>query len=316
MHREYVWLYSSGLLIRQRCTAPHNSAPYRFDVVQLTMSTARHRPLGEDRIVMTPLAAEMHTIDDLVAPGRAAAIDLTIFVSSYNESEFIIATLDAIRETLRKVRKLTYEMIVIDDVSKDNSADLVEAYIREHPDDRIILRRNAVNRGLAQNYVDGAFLGKGKYYRLICGDNAEPEDTMLAVFSAIGEADMLIPYYVSFEGKSWLRRTLSNLYAAVINFVSGLRLHYYNGLAVHLRHNIMRWHPNTRGFGFQADIICMLAEQGFTMKEIPVRTVEMKKGGSAALTWKNFLSVAHTIMDIVVRRLANAVYRPVSRAYK
>src|SRR5262249_46638170 len=162
-------------------------------------------------------------------------------------------------------------------------------------------RRNGVNRGLAQNYVDGAFLGRGKYYRLICGDNAEPEDTMVKVFSSIGQADMIIPYYTSFEGKSWWRRRLSNTSAHIVNFVSGLDLHYYNGLAVHLRYNIMRWHPNTRGFGFQADIICMLADQGFTMKEVPVRTVELRTGASNAVTWKNVLSVGHTILDILVR---------------
>ena len=269
-----------------------------------------------DNFIMTPKAAETHTAAELAMPAHNSNIDLSIFVSCYNESEFIVQTLDAIRQALRTVGKVSYEIIVIDDVSKDNSAELVETYIKDHPDDRIILRRNAVNRGLAQNYVDGAFLGKGKYYRLICGDNAEPQDTMIAVFSAIGEADMLIPYYVSFEGKSAFRQQLTKVYAGIINLISGLKLHYYNGLAVHLRYNIMRWHPNTRGFGFQADIICMLHDLGFTMKEIPVRTVELKGGASQALTWKNILSVGHTIFDIVVRRVANRVYRPSKKSYR
>jgi glycosyltransferase involved in cell wall biosynthesis len=274
------------------------------------------RPPVGDKIVMTPLSAELHTVQDLAEPGQVAPIDLTIFVSCYNESEFIVGTLDAIRAALKKVGKVTYELIVIDDVSKDNSADLVEQYIKDHPEDRIILRRNGKNRGLAQNYVDAAFLGRGKYYRLICGDNAEPEDTMTAVFSAIGEADMIIPYYVSFEGKSAFRQQLTKVYAGIVNFVSGLKLHYYNGLAVHVRYNIMRWHPNTRGFGFQADIICMLADQGFTMKEVAVRTVELKKGASVALSYKNVLSVGHTIFDIMVRRIANKVYRPSKKSYR
>ena len=95
----------------------------------------------------------------------------------------------------------------------------------------------------------------------------------------------------------------------LVNFISGFRLHYYNGLAVHLRYNVMRWHPNTRGFGFQADIICMLLDQGFTFKEIPVRTIERKKGDLKALTFKNMLSVFHTLVDIVIRRISNRVYR-------
>ena len=212
------------------------------------------------------------------------------------------------RAALAEVGKSATRLIVIDDCSKDRSADIVEDYIRTHPDERILLRHNKVNRGLAQNYFDAAFIGKGKYYRLICGDDAEPLDTMVAVFREIGQADMLIPYYVSSEGKSLYRRMLSNTYSNLINFISGFRLHYYNGLAVHLRYNVMRWHPNTRGFGFQADIICMLLDQGFTYKEVPVRTIERKKGDSKALTFKNMLSVAHTIIDIIIRRIANKLY--------
>ncbi|MGE3303385.1 MAG: glycosyltransferase [Hyphomonadaceae bacterium] len=276
--------------------------------------TAASTPQAD--IVMTPRAAALHDAKALAAPGQEAPLDLTIFVSCYNESEFIVDTLKAIKTAIEKVGGLSYEIIVIDDVSKDNSPDLVEGYIRENPNERLVLKRNRVNRGLAQNYVDGAFLGKGKYYRLICGDNAEPEETMVAVFGAIGQADMIIPYYVSFDGKSWFRRKLSNMYAIIVNAISGLKLHYYNGLAVHLRYNIMRWHPNTRGFGFQADIICMLADQGFTHKEVAVRTVELKGGASRALTWKNILSVGHTLADIIVRRVANRVYRPGKHAYR
>ncbi len=99
------------------------------------------------------------------------------------------------------------------------------------------------------------------------------------------------------------------MYSRLINLISGFRLHYYNGLAVYLRYNVMRWHPNTRGFGFQVDIICMLLEQGFSYKEIPVRTVERKGGESRALTFKNMLSVAHTLLDIIIRRIANRVNR-------
>jgi len=72
---------------------------------------------------------------------------------------------------------------------------------------------------------------------------------------------------------------------------------------------VMRWHPNTRGFGFQADIICMLLEQGFSYKEVAVKTVERRDGRTNALNFKNMLSVAHTLIDLMFRRIANRVYR-------
>jgi len=58
-------------------------------------------------------------------------------------------------------------------------------------------------------------------------------------------------------------------YTFIINAITGNKIHYYNGLAVHLRHNVMRWHTNTRGFGFQAEILCLLIDLGFTHKQFP-----------------------------------------------
>jgi glycosyltransferase involved in cell wall biosynthesis len=262
----------------------------------------------DDAIVMTQAAAALHSAGELLTPGREAMVDLSIFVSCYNESEFILDTLETIVAACGQT-ELNFEIIVIDDVSKDNSAALVEGYIAKHPELKIILRRNGRNRGLAQNYVDGAFLGKGRYYRLICGDNAEPIDTITAVLSQVGKADMLLPYYVTAEGKSWFRRTLSAAFSKLVNLLSGNNIHYYNGLAIHTRHNVMRWHTITRGFGFQAEIICMLLAEGATYQEVAVRTVELKGGKSRALTLRNWLSVAHTLINVVMRRLSNWVYR-------
>jgi glycosyltransferase involved in cell wall biosynthesis len=260
-------------------------------------------------VSMTTAAAQHHDTAAVLSPGQEAPLDLTIFISCYNEEVYIVDTIETVRAAVKEVGGISYEIIVIDDCSTDRSLEIVREYIRTHPDDRILLRANKTNRGLAQNYFDAAFLGKGKYYRLICGDDAEPKDTMVAVLREIGKADMLIPYYVTSEGKSLYRRVISRAYTCLINAISGFRLHYYNGLAVHLRYNVMRWHPNTRGFGFQADIVCMLLDQGFTYREVPVKTVERKGGESRALTFKNMLSVTHTILDIIIRRISNRVNR-------
>ena len=233
---------------------------------------------------MTPAAAELHTADGVLAPGDDCPIDLTIFVSCYNETPYIIRTLDTLRGALAELN-FTYEIIVIDDCSRDGSADLVEDYIRANPTERLLLRRNKHNIGWAQNYIDGAFIGKGKYYRIVCGDASEPKDTMIKVFREIGNrryhhsllCDQCRPRLAS-------RLSVKRLYRVSSTSSADFTLNYYNGLPVHLRYNVMRWHSNTRGFGFQADIICLLLEQGFTFKEVPVFAVEQKGGKSTALS--------------------------------
>jgi glycosyltransferase involved in cell wall biosynthesis len=261
-------------------------------------------------VIMTPAAERLHSAEEASAPGQRAPLDLTVFISCYNEEQYIVPTIQTVSNALSEIRTISYEIIVVDDCSKDGSSALVRHYIAAHPDERVLLRTNRLNRGLAQSYLDAAFIGKGKYFRLVCGDNAEPQATMVAVFRELGKADMIIPYYVSSEGKSFYRRLISNAYTALVNLISGLQLRYYNGLAVHLRYNVMRWHSNTRGFGFQADIISLLLDQGFSFKEVPVKTIERRDSGSSnALTFKNMLSVAHTLVDLIFRRIANWVYR-------
>jgi dolichol-phosphate mannosyltransferase len=258
-------------------------------------------------ITMSEAARLLHDADRLTDPSGASLIDLSIFVSCYNEAPYIIGTLDTVRTAVHEA-SLSFEIIVIDDGSRDGSRELVRRYIDQHPEDKIILRANHTNKGLAQNYVDGAFLGVGKYYRLICGDNAEPKETIVSVLKCIGQADMIVPYYISSEGKGFKRELISKTYTGLINLITGNRIRYYNGLPVHLRHNVMRWHPNTRGFGFQAEILCMLIDLGFTFHQIPVVMVERREGQSNALTFRNMLSVAHTISEIFLRRLSNYVH--------
>jgi glycosyltransferase involved in cell wall biosynthesis len=240
-------------------------------------------------------------------PYDPAALDLTIFVSCYNEAPYIVDTLNTVCAAAREVG-LSFEVIVIDDGSKDNSRELVRDYIARHPEENLILRANHVNKGLAQNYVDGAFMGRGKYYRLICGDNSEPKETIVTVLKAIGEADIIIPYYLSNEGKGFRRELISKCYTALINLITGNKIRYYNGLPVHLRVNVMRWHSNTRGFGFQADLLCLLLDLDFSYREIQVVIVERREGRSNALTFRNLLSVGHTIFEIFTRRVSKWLY--------
>lgn len=254
-------------------------------------------------VTLSDSAQKIHRSEAICSPYDGNPLDLTIFVSCYNEEEYIYETLSTITKAMEIVGK-SYEIIVIDDGSKDKSVSLVRDFISKHGDINIILRVNKKNKGLAQNFVDGAFIGRGKYYRLICGDNAEPIETIVSVLKLMGEADIIIPYYVSAEGKSLYRRTVSKTYTKLINLVSGNKMEYYNGLQVHLRHNVMRWHPNTRGFGFQAGLLCLLLEIGFTYKQVPCITIEQRGGGGNAITWKNLRSVMHTIVSILMRRLA------------
>jgi Glycosyltransferases involved in cell wall biogenesis len=87
-------------------------------------------------------------------------IDITIMMTCYNERDLVVASIETVVSALEQ-STLTWELIVVDDVSSDDSVVQIQGYIDAHPDRPVRLHRNAVNRGLANNFVDGAFMGKG-----------------------------------------------------------------------------------------------------------------------------------------------------------
>jgi len=237
------------------------------------------------------------------------ALDITIVITCYNEEAFITDTIENVIGALREVGR-SYEVIVVDDVSRDNSVRKVREYMEKHPDYPITLKANEKNRGLASNYIDSAFFGTGKYFRLCCGDDCESKEVLVKIFRHIGEADMIIPYQIQTEvvGKTATRKYLSMIFTFLVNTLSGYKLIYYNGLAIHLRYNIMRWHPSSYGFGFQADIVTRLLDEGASYLQVPSSSIDRKGSASGALTMRNVLSVGHTLLEVAIRRLRRFLY--------
>jgi glycosyltransferase involved in cell wall biosynthesis len=240
------------------------------------------------------------------APHRAlernAEVDVSFFVACYNEEKNIVATLENLRSTMATAA-FTYEIIVVDDCSKDNSAEVVRRYQDSHVDMEIVLVCNPKNRGLARNFVEAAFLARGTHFKLVCGDNVDDPDSLKDTLNRIGAADVIIPYHKEIEGRSWARRTLSRTYTGLVNLLSGQSLHYYNGCAVYRTADVMRWHSRSSGFGFQADLVTRLLMQGATYVEVPIIGKERAGGTSTALKIRNWLSVGRTLFSILLQRL-------------
>lgn len=233
---------------------------------------------------------------------------ITLFVACFNEAENITATLDVVLEACSKAG-ISYEVLIIDDASVDGSVNVIKGYMSAHPDAPIRLHVNQKNMGLGENFAEAAFMGRGKYYRLVCGDNVEPVETLVKVFREIGKADIILSYRpADVAGKSLSRRLTSSAFTWLVNAISGYNIRYYNGLPIMKRRDVMRWQPNSHGFGFQADLVTRLLDRGATYIEVPVSAHEREKGKAKAINFRNFCSVAHSLLNIIIRRFSKFVY--------
>jgi len=232
---------------------------------------------------------------------------LSLFVACYNEQDNILGTLETLIKALQSTVP-SFDIIIVDDTSRDESVSRIRKFMAGHPNVPIRLLRNSHNEGVATNYAEASFRAKGEWFRMICGDNVEPEDTLKAIFQEIGKAEIVVPYTVEISGRSVFRRLLSKTYTALVNAISGYRLHYYNGLLVTRTEYVRRWHSNSHGFGFQADLLTRLLSRNLSYIEVPVYGNERATGESKALTLRNLASVAHSLQNIAIRRISKGLY--------
>ncbi|MEW5911505.1 MAG: glycosyltransferase family 2 protein [Thermodesulfobacteriota bacterium] len=224
--------------------------------------------------------------------------ELSIFVPCLNEEANVNSTLRTILEACAEVG-CSYEILVVDDGSTDATSQRVEEFKQEHPKEDITLVRGKSCRGLAHRYRQAAQLARGKYFRLVCGDNVEPRETMVAIFSKRGLADVVVPYPEDIEGLGLGRRTLRVFFNSCVNLASGNKLKYYNGCHLHLRENVINSEVDTKGFGFQAEILCHLLAKGATFQEVPVKFRHNQDGPSGALKIKNMAAMAASVLRIL-----------------
>ncbi len=190
-----------------------------------------------------------------------------------------------------------FEVLIIDDGSKDKTGEIAEKLTKENP--RIRVFHNGKNMGLGYNFRKGAELARGEYVTWFPGDGENLPEPVINALKHIGNLDLAILYTANSEVRPLIRRILSFCYTFLNNFLFGLNLRYYNGLSVYRRDLLMKIPFWTKGHACFAEILLLLLKSGATYKEIPAEIKPVKK--SAALKLKNIAKVIATICSLVWR---------------
>lgn len=232
-----------------------------------------------------------------LAPGS-----VTFFIPCLNEEGNVGRTIDTI-VSLAPELSLVYEIIVVDDASSDGSVNEVLERRQRYPGTRIELIKNPICRGLGRNYFVAAQRAHGEYFMVVNGDAAEPVEALRLILSHKGKADAVVPYLGSNDTRSPARRRVSRLFTVLVNLVSGHRLRYYNGPVLHKAENVRMWFAETTGFGYQAELLCRLLDEGISVEEVQMVINVRDQGVSKAFRFGNFLAVSNTLFHILLRRL-------------
>jgi dolichyl-phosphate beta-glucosyltransferase len=200
----------------------------------------------------------------------------SIVIPAYNESVRIRATLDRVLAHIRD-RQWDAEILVVNDGSRDNTAQVIEEYAARHPHLRLL--QNPGNRGKGYSVRNGMLHASGEILLFSDADLSSPIEEADKLFSSLAAgADVAI-------GSRWLRTELQTqrqslhrqLFGRIFNLMLRivLRLPYRDtqcgfkaftrraAQTIFPRQHIERW-------GFDPEILFLARKFGLRVEEVPV----------------------------------------------
>lgn len=115
----------------------------------------------------------------------------SVIIPCYNAASTIERALDS----LALQAFSDWEVICIDDCSKDNTADVIKTYSDKHKEARITLLQNEKNSGPGVSRNNGIAIAKGEYLMFLDADDYYDQTTFDVLNSELAQTDVDILFY-------------------------------------------------------------------------------------------------------------------------
>lgn len=236
---------------------------------------------------------------------------ISIIMPAYNEGSCIKSSL---KETLKTFDnfKANYEIIVVDDGSKDNTYDIASSFAKQINENRIIVQRNRAFFGKGRALRKGFKHSTGDYIIFLDADmDLHPGqiDTFFDIME-LNEADIVIgskrhPNSQLFYPKE--RRIMSAVYFFIVKMLFGLPINdTQTGLKLFKRHVLKEVFKKfiSREFAFDLELLVTAHMLGYKIAEAPV-CIQSQRGYNRigmATVYKMFVDTIAIYMRYVRNR--------------
>lgn len=201
---------------------------------------------------------------------------LSVVIPAYNEAKRITPTIKSVFEYLKK-QSYEYEILVVNDGSHDNTAEIVADFAKEFPELKLI--DNKQNQGKARVVQQGMLATQGDLRLFMDADNATTIDNLEKMLPYIKEGYSVVIASIGIIGAQKIgeepayRRLLGQLGNLWIRFwaVPGI-YDTQRGFKLFTKESVEKIFPKmiTFGWGFDVEILALARKFGYKIKEIPI----------------------------------------------
>lgn len=203
---------------------------------------------------------------------------LSVVVPCLNEEETLAATLSALSEVLDST-EFPWEVVVVDDGSKDGSAAIVQAH--HGRDLRVRLIQHPKNQGSGQAIYTGIQHSTGEYVIYVPADG-QFDHGEIPMFVARAEegADIVIGHRLSREDYTAYRRASSFVFLWLCNTLFDHQFQDVNWVHLWRRSIFSEVQPRSRGVFFLEETLVRSRATGRRVAEVP-SVYRPRQGGKA-----------------------------------
>jgi dolichyl-phosphate beta-glucosyltransferase len=200
----------------------------------------------------------------------------SIIIPAYNEGARLGATLDRVLDHIAE-RSWDAEVIVVDDGSRDNTAELVRSRSLANPLLRLI--ENPGNRGKGYSVRNGMLNANGEILLFTDADLSSPIEEANKLFAAIqGGADVAIGSRwlqpdLQTQRQSLLRQFYGRTFNLVLRILLGLKFKDTQcGFKAFSRNSAQKLfsRQTIEGWGFDAELLYLADRSCLKVQEVPV----------------------------------------------
>jgi len=211
--------------------------------------------------------------------GETSSIDISVVVPVYNEEENLPVLIPQIAEVLRSLKK-TYEMIFVDDGSKDRSRQILKEVAAQYPQIRILGFKK--NCGETAAGAAGIKEARGRIVITIDADLQNDPTDIPRMLDYLKEYDMVAGWRQKRED-SWVKRITSQIANRIRNSLSGEEIQDSGCTFRAYKRECLRDIKLYKGMHrFLPTLVKM---EGYRVIEIPIAHHPRKFGVSKYTTW-------------------------------